>query len=202
MTWIVTLPVAINLMANLIFTPKAASRSPSAKMRFGNMKRPDLTVFSALLCFLLVVTLVGHTPGVIQTWGCRVKLGCSGKGQSVSLLGCSTAIGITGRTMSHSQGSVIEFKEEEAQETRKFLSPTRVLLRSFRLSRDNWRQKHHEVQAKLEQERQLSGERGQSRDRWRSQCEAAAAHAAAELVAQQRLGEDESLPVQGDLTMK
>jgi hypothetical protein len=90
--------------------------------------------------------------------------------------------------MSHSQGSVIEFKEE--QETRKFLSPTRVLLRSFRLSRDNWRQKHHEVQAKLEQERQLSGERGQSRDRWRSQCEASAAHAAAaELVAQQRLEE-------------
>ena len=90
--------------------------------------------------------------------------------------------------MSQSQGSVVEFKEE--QETRKFLSPTRVLLRSFRLSRDNWRQKHHEVQAKLEQERQLSGERGQSRDRWRSNYEASAAQAAAaELVAQQRLEE-------------
>lgn len=37
--------------------------------------------------------------------------------------------------------------------TRKFLSPNRILARSFRRSRDSWRDKHHLVQVKLEQER-------------------------------------------------
>lgn len=92
--------------------------------------------------------------------------------------------------MQQSQGSVIERKEEGDSETREFRSPARVLVRSFRISRDNWRAKHHEVQAKLEQERQLSCERGQSRDRWRSDCEAAAALAViAESCARQRLEE-------------
>ena len=92
--------------------------------------------------------------------------------------------------MSTSQGSVAEADEEEELDGRKFRSPSRVLARSFRISRDNWRAKHHEVQAKREQERQRSCERGQSRDRWRSDCEASASKAvAAELLAQQRLEE-------------
>lgn len=81
--------------------------------------------------------------------------------------------------MESSQGSDVEV----VGGSRRFLSPSRVLLRSFRLSRDGWKEKHHAVQAKLEQERQLSAERGQSRDRWRGRAEAA------ELLAQQRLTE-------------
>lgn len=84
--------------------------------------------------------------------------------------------------------------EVEVFNGRKFSSPNRVLVRAFRMSRDGWREKHHLVQAKLEQERQLATERGQSRDRWRQDCEAANARAdAAEADAQQRLRELESL---------
>ena len=80
---------------------------------------------------------------------------------------------------------------------RKFLSPMRILLRSYRISRDSWKAKHHTVQRKLEQERQLSAERGQSRDRWREQHEVASQQAkdacvraeAADLLARQRLTE-------------
>ena len=94
--------------------------------------------------------------------------------------------------MEQSQGSVVEREEEGASQTREFRSPARVLVRSFRISRDNWRAKHHEVQAKLEQERQLSCERGRARDRWRSEYEAAAAQMAiAESCAEQRLEEQE-----------
>ena len=39
---------------------------------------------------------------------------------------------------------------------RQFRSPNRVLARSFRLSRDKWKQKHQAVQAELEQTRQLA----------------------------------------------
>jgi len=68
-----------------------------------------------------------------------------------------------------SQGSDVGELEEEV---RQFRSPSRILLRSYRMGRDAWRAKHHAVQKKLEQERQLSTERGQSRDRWREQYEA------------------------------
>ena len=61
---------------------------------------------------------------------------------------------------------------------RRFTSPNRILARSFRLSRDKWKQKHHQVQAKLEQTRQLAAERGIARDRWRERCEQATARAA------------------------
>ena len=43
--------------------------------------------------------------------------------------------------MSTSQGSVAEANEEEELEGRKFRSPSRVLARSFRIGRDNWRAK-------------------------------------------------------------
>lgn len=86
--------------------------------------------------------------------------------------------------MKQSQGS----DAEVVRGARRYQSPNRVLVRSFRLGRDAWREKHHAVQAKLEQERQLVAERGQSRDRWRQDCELATARAeAAELLAQQRL---------------
>jgi len=56
---------------------------------------------------------------------------------------------------------------------RRFTSPNRVLARSFRLSRDKWKQKHHQVQSKLEEARQLAAERGIARDQWRERCEQA-----------------------------
>ena len=98
--------------------------------------------------------------------------------------------------MIKSQGSVVEVGSEEELEAGKYRSPARVLIRSFRMSRDNWREKHHEVQAKLEQERQLSCERGESRERWRNDFEVAHAKAVvAELLAQQRLEELEQARV-------
>ena len=70
---------------------------------------------------------------------------------------------------------------------RRFTSPNRILARSFRLSRDKWKQKHHQVQAKLEQARQLAAERGTARDRWRERCDQATARAAAAEVSAARL---------------
>jgi hypothetical protein len=75
---------------------------------------------------------------------------------------------------------------------RRFRSPNRILARAFRIGRDKWKQKHHAVQAELEQTRQLAAERGSSRDGWRERCEAALAReAAAEALAAQRLSEVE-----------
>ena len=94
--------------------------------------------------------------------------------------------------MEPSQGSVAEV----AGGTRRFRSPTRILARSFRIGRDKWKQKHHAVQAELEQTRQLASERGTSRDRWREQYEAALARAEeAESLAAQRLTELEQVRV-------
>ena len=70
---------------------------------------------------------------------------------------------------------------------RRYSSPNRILARSFRLSRDNWKQKHHQLQAKLEQARQLAAERGTARDRWRERCEQATGRAAAAEVSAVRL---------------
>jgi len=94
----------------------------------------------------------------------------------------------------------MERPEENATEvvsgTRRFKSPHRILVRSFRLSRDKWKKKHHVVQAELEQVRQLAAERGASRDLWQVRCEAAVARAAAaESLAAQRLSELESVRV-------
>ena len=73
---------------------------------------------------------------------------------------------------------------------RRYRSPNRILARAFRLGRDRWKQKHHAVQAELEQTRQLATERGASRDGWRERCEAAmAGQQAAETLAAQRLAE-------------
>jgi len=80
--------------------------------------------------------------------------------------------------------------------TRRYTSPNRILARSFRLARDKWKQKHHAVQAELEQTRQLAAERGASRDRWREQCHAATARAeAAESHAAQRQADLEQVRV-------
>ena len=89
--------------------------------------------------------------------------------------------------MDQSQGSD---SDEVVSGTRKFRSPNRILVRSFRQSRDLWREKHHAVQAKLELERQRSAERGRLRDQWHVKCEAALAKAqAAERLALRRLTE-------------
>lgn len=79
---------------------------------------------------------------------------------------------------------------------RHYLSPNRILARSFRLGRDKWKEKHHAVQAKLEQVRQLAAERGASREHWRKQCTAAVARAeAAESLAAQQQTELEQVRV-------
>lgn len=76
------------------------------------------------------------------------------------------------------------------QHGRRYRSPPRVLVRSFRMGRDNWKEKHQAVQEKLEQERQLSADRDRSREQWKQKYETAAARAEqAELLAQQRLEE-------------
>ena len=94
--------------------------------------------------------------------------------------------------MEPSQGSVAQV----ACGTRRYRSPNRILVRSFRIGRDNWKVRHHVVQAELEQMRQLSAERGVSRDRWREDCTAAVTRAeAAEALAAQRLTEVEQLRV-------
>ena len=81
-------------------------------------------------------------------------------------------------------------KSQHHAAARRFTSPNRVLARSFRLSRDKWKQKHHQVQAKLEQSRQLAAERGTARDRWRERAEQATASAVtAEARAVQLQGE-------------
>ena len=88
--------------------------------------------------------------------------------------------------MDQSQGS----GGEVVSGTRKFLSPNRILVRSFRRSRDAWRDKHHLVQARLEQVRQLAAERGRSRDQWQAKCDRALGKVReTELLAQQRLAE-------------
>jgi hypothetical protein len=78
----------------------------------------------------------------------------------------------------------------QRQTARRFTSPNRILARSFRLSRDKWKQKHHQVQAKLEQARQLAAERGTARDRWRERCDEATARAAAAEASAARLQDE------------
>ncbi len=91
--------------------------------------------------------------------------------------------GVETEVESHADGDV-------GQNGRRYLSPNRVLARSMRISRDNWKTKHQAVQEKLEQERQLASDRGRSREQWKQKCETASARAEqAEALAQQRLEE-------------
>ncbi|MBC8867812.1 MAG: hypothetical protein H8E44_00245 [Planctomycetes bacterium] len=92
---------------------------------------------------------------------------------------------------------VSDADREVGRNGRRYLSPNRVLARSFRISRDAWKSKHQAVQAKLEQQRQLAAERGRSREQWKQKCEAATARAeAAEVLAQQHLEELEQARAQ------
>ena len=90
--------------------------------------------------------------------------------------------------------ATIEVASEETTNQRKFRSPNRILARSFRLARDKWKQKYMTTRADLKRSRQLATERGDSRDRWRAECDAAKEQAlAAETLAQERLIELEQL---------
>jgi len=96
--------------------------------------------------------------------------------------------------MHESQGRDVELESHSDEDIgangRRYRSPNRVLVRSFRMSRDGWKNKHQAVQIKLEKQRQLSAERGRSRDRWKQKCETATARAEnAEVLARQRLEE-------------
>lgn len=101
-----------------------------------------------------------------------------------------------------SQGSITEGVTIATQEVvtkavdndRKYRSPNRILARSFRLARDKWKQRYMDTRAALKRSRQLATERGDSRDRWRAECNAALEQArAAEALAQERLQELEQL---------
>jgi len=82
----------------------------------------------------------------------------------------------------------------EATNQRKYRSPSRVLARSFRIGRDKWKKKYIDTRADLKRARKLATERGDSRDRWRSECDAAKEQArVAESLAQERLVELEQL---------
>lgn len=87
-----------------------------------------------------------------------------------------------------------EVVTKAAGNERKYRSPNRILVRSFRLARDKWKRKYMDAQAALKRARQLATERGDSRDRWRAECDAALEQArAAEALAQARLQELEQL---------
>ena len=87
-----------------------------------------------------------------------------------------------------------EVAAKAADNDRKYRSPNRILARSFRLSRDKWKQKYMDARAELKRSRQLATERGDSRDRWRAECDAAKEQArAAGTLAQERLQELEQL---------
>jgi hypothetical protein len=87
-----------------------------------------------------------------------------------------------------------EAASKETNNERKYRSPNRVLARSFRIGRDNWKKKYMNARADLKRTRQLAVERGDSRDRWRAECDAAKQQArAAEALAEERLQELEQL---------
>lgn len=91
-------------------------------------------------------------------------------------------------------GAAQEVASKKANNERKYRSPNRILARSFRMARDKWKQKSMDVRAELKRARQLATERGDSRDRWRGECEAAIKQArAAEMLSQERLLELEQL---------
>ena len=91
--------------------------------------------------------------------------------------------------------AVQEVASKPASNERKYRSPNRVLARSFRMARDKWKQKYMDARADLKRARQLSTERGDSRDRWRAECVAAKEQTGvAETLAQERLQELEQAP--------
>ena len=92
------------------------------------------------------------TSRVIQTWGCHEAWAVRGWENLFQDWGWrATAIENSGGVMGQSPGSDVEREDGEELAARRFRSPLRVWARSFRMSRDNWRQKHHAVQAKPSQ---------------------------------------------------
>ena len=86
--------------------------------------------------------------------------------------------------------TAIQDVSSSANNERQFKSPNRVLARSFRISRDAWKEKYMLLQADLKSAKQLASERGQSRDHWRAAFEDAQARAKqAEVIVQQQLRE-------------
>ena len=62
--------------------------------------------------------------------------------------------------MNESQGRNVKLEplsdEDVGANGRRYSRPNRVLVRSFRISRDGWKSKHQAVQVKLEPQRQLA----------------------------------------------
>ena len=55
-----------------------------------------------------------------------------------------------------------EVVSKETSNERKYRSPNRILVRSFRMARDKWKQKYMDTRADLKRSRQLATERGDS----------------------------------------
>jgi len=103
--------------------------------------------------------------------------------------------------MKESQGRDVDVNSAAGEDVggngRRYRSPNRVLVRSFRISRDTWKARHQAVQVKLEQTRQLAADRDRSRDQWKQKCEVATTRAEqAEVLAGQRLEELEQARAQ------
>jgi septal ring factor EnvC (AmiA/AmiB activator) len=60
-----------------------------------------------------------------------------------------------------------------------YSSPPHVLIRSFRLSRDRWKDKHQRLKADLKYQKNRIADLTKSRDRWRQQAEQARLQVAA-----------------------
>jgi len=87
-----------------------------------------------------------------------------------------------------------EVASKETANERKYRSPNRILARSFRIGRDKWKRKYMDTRADLKRARKLAAERGDSRDRWRAECDAVKEQVrAAETLAQEQLLELEQL---------
>jgi len=87
-----------------------------------------------------------------------------------------------------------EVGSKESSNERKYRSPNRILVRSFRISRDKWKKKYMDTRADLKRARQQATERGDARDRWRTEYDAAKEQArSAEALAHERLVELEQL---------
>ena len=122
--------------------------------------------------------VVGGLPRIRPRLG-RAKVGVDlGLGVSQNNEECFVVDEVLARRCSMAEVMDKPVESQHQAAARRFTSPNRILARSFRLSRDKWKQKHHQVQAKLEQTRQLAAERGIARDRWRERCEQATARAA------------------------
>ncbi len=69
----------------------------------------------------------------------------------------------------------MESQTVPADASSKFKSPLRMLVRFFRRSRDNWKQKYMGVKTEIKRFRNHAADARRSRDQWKAKAEALAA---------------------------